>query len=449
VLKSVLIFAIGAALCGLSCKDEVLISGQDALVDPNVMPHVSYVSPPMNSVGPYVGWGDFPNESYTFLLRFNKLMEPASVYGGLVLRSSMKPVAFRTPYFDPAVKSSTFQFEPRDSGSYEFTPLIGEVFTVEVGQPMQDVNGNAISSRVLGTFEPEPYFRATGAWPDSGSLVSGAHYVVIAFNSRVDTSILSSILVDPPVSLQWMITWYSPLKVAAWLKDAPSGPLRVTVPAGVHDASGHVLQAAFTWSLRVAGFAVTNLYPNTYYLEEPLYVVCSSAIDPSTASGAVDVSPPIPGGYNLSVTENEMKVVPNVSWAPATAYRVSIDTTLRSTGGSHLVSPASTTFTTFSFLLASSSPYDGQTRVSRTTDVILSFNAVPDTATLRHALSFDPPVVGTVGFQSPRVGTFVLSDAFAPNTTYTVTVDTSLRTRGGYPLASPARFTFTTAGLAQ
>ena len=85
--RFIVALAVLLSLIALACKDEVVISGQEELVDPHIQPKLTYSSPALNSVGPFFGWGEYPSTSYIVYLRFNKLMEPASVYGGLVLRS--------------------------------------------------------------------------------------------------------------------------------------------------------------------------------------------------------------------------------------------------------------------------------------------------------------------------------------------------------------------------
>src|SRR5258705_7362462 len=62
----------GLSLCSMSCTDTVVTPGE-ILTDPAVMPVVIYTSPQKNSAGPY------SNFNATITVRFNKLMDPASL----------------------------------------------------------------------------------------------------------------------------------------------------------------------------------------------------------------------------------------------------------------------------------------------------------------------------------------------------------------------------------
>jgi hypothetical protein len=296
---------------------------------------------------------------------------------------------------------------------------------------------------------PEPYFRVTGATPDSGAEVPGHETISIAFNNPIDPSLLSSIVVDPPAQLEWSISWFSAAAVSATLNNAPSGPLRVTVPAGVLDAFGHPLQHAFSRSVVVGGFAVTYAVGSQDFLDDPVRFIFTHWIDSATAPGAVQVDPPIAGGYRLSYEGYQMSIIPELGFAPQTGYRVSVDSSLHSSGGSRLTTPTWVAFTTPPFSLSSATPWDGSTGVSRMSAMMMFFNCSVDSASMRQAISVDPPITGTFFMVTPRGGGLIPESPLSPMTTYTFTVDSTLRTVGGFPLKTAARVRFTTGSAAQ
>ena len=104
-------------------------------------------------------------------------------------------------------------------------------------------------------------------------------------------------------------------------------------------------------------------------------------------------------------------------------------------------------FTTSSFQVAYATPYDSSIQVPRSgTNIYLRFNGYLDTSTIRNAISFVPEIPGHFyGIEqgTTQVNYFPDSQLIA-DTTYSVSVSTSLRAQGGYPLPAPYRFSFKT-----
>ena len=69
---------IGLCLCSITCKEtDTVYQPIDMLTDPSVTPQVIYTNPGNRTTGPYV------NFSSTLTVRFNKLMDFASVQHAL------------------------------------------------------------------------------------------------------------------------------------------------------------------------------------------------------------------------------------------------------------------------------------------------------------------------------------------------------------------------------
>jgi hypothetical protein len=333
-------------------------------------------------------------------------------------------------------------------------PQIGEVLTLDATKPLTDVNGNVIPAGLLGTMLPEPFFRVREIFPHDGETLGPQGQVLLVFNSTVDSSIFSSISVDPPFDARWWLSFdgYDTRVVVSAAAVFPAGGFTVVVAKGARDHAGHVLPADFSAHLRSAGLEVLGSpFPDgttDIPLWQSLQFSFSLPIDSSTVAGAVRIAPVPAGGMRLGIAPSSLSLTPVVNFAPETHYTVTIDTTLRSTDGRRLSAPRSYTFTTIPFVVESTYPADHDTGVSLTRDIQVIFTANLDTSTIRGAFSISPPTDGIV--YSPRVEWtrlyFGLADAFQPYTTYTVTIDTTLAARGGYRLKHPLLLTFRTGG---
>src|SRR5262245_28774671 len=77
-----LFFLLLAGLCLISCTDNT-VSPEDLLADPSVKPAVIYTYPGINTAGPY------DNIGTSITVRFNKLMDQASVQHAVTFDSQV------------------------------------------------------------------------------------------------------------------------------------------------------------------------------------------------------------------------------------------------------------------------------------------------------------------------------------------------------------------------
>lgn len=437
----------------LSCTEEIIISSQDALVDPRFAPRMLFSFPPANTVGPYASWGEFPSLDYSIIMRFNKLMDPLSVKAGLRLRSSLRSITFEPSYPAPREMTEKFTFVLRDSGAYGFTPpRIGEILTLSVERPILDINGNAMPPGVIGPMLPEPAFRVRGVLPAETEIAEVYGTIYLKFNSSVDASIISSISVEPPFTTPWGIISYDS-SIVSWPAAGLQGGLyTITVAGGARDKWGNVTTSAFSSTVRVRGLAITGTpFPNgaTHVpLDGSLAFTFSSPLDTSTISRAFHLAPEVEGGLRVNPSYYGFSVSPRISFAPSTSYTISVDTSLHSVFGTRLTEPISLAFTTSPFEAQYSYPANYQLNVPLSKDIYIRFSARLDTSTIRGAFSIFPPTEGiaySLNVERTKLF-FALFENLLPSTTYTVRIDTTLASRGGYRLEEPFALTFTTAG---
>jgi hypothetical protein len=440
-----------AVLALSGCTDEVIVSSQDALADSRIAPRVAWTIPPLNGTGPYAAWGASVGDSYLMTVRFNKLMTSASVAGGFRLGSTARPLVIDILASADNLPREMFTLVPRDSGGFLFTPpRIGEVLTLSTAKQMMDVNGNILAPGVLGTILPEPYFRVKRTSPaDPEELLSPFGTITITFNSAVDTSIRRFITTRPPAAAPWTIRQEDSTTIDLAVESMrPSPSYAVTVAAGAHDKAGHAMPAPYSAFFQSVQFLVQPYSVPADTVGVDLFrefdFAFTHALDTATVRGALHLSPAAAvrlkffGGSSFGV-------VPVQDFDPSTRYALVIDTSLHEASSLPLVRPVGFTFTTAAFRVSGTTPSTGSTGVPVGDDIVIGFTGHLDTSTVRRSFSITPAADG-VFFPDPRTPSFTyfLGDTLRSFTTYTVTVDTSIRSARGLRLAAPYAFTFTT-----
>ena len=105
--------------------------------------------------------------------------------------------------------------------------------------------------------------------------------------------------------------------------------------------------------------------------------------------------------------------------------------------------PYSFSYKTAPFAVYQTFPSDGSTYISREyPNITIYFNAQIDTSTVRTAF-LHPGMNGSLEIGDATI-VLRLQTPLAANTTYTITVQTTLKSKGGSNLSSPYTFSFTT-----
>jgi hypothetical protein len=222
------------------------------------------------------------------------------------------------------------------------------------------------------------------------------------------------------------------------------------------DKRGERLLGGFSSSFSTAQFAITSTSPtdgtvnwNVYSSE--IIATFSDTLDTATVARAFSISPAIAGQLEYPPNFKTVYFIAAGDLAPSTTYKVTIDTSVRSTKGERIAAPY-----TFSFLtgpgepqpgpfgVGYTEPYGGDTTVSPDGSVQIYFDSAIDTASFRQGFSITPAVAGLIGFPTPNAAVFSPLKGFPYATTFTVTLATSVRSFNGTPLAAPYTFTFAT-----
>jgi hypothetical protein len=373
--------------------------GTGSLTDPSIMPKVLYTYPPANSQGPYT---DFSTP--TMQIRFNKIMDRASLKRALSLTSPMTTVWIDTQSVS-SVTGDVFNMYPSDSGStsYDFHWKLGGVYTLSVAGSAKDINGNHLTSYSM-TFVPEPHFRVTQVYPRDGTINVGLQYpyLYLYFNSPVDTAIASHIHISPSIAGNWDYPYYygyygnGPdstelvFRTSATLNE--NTQYEITISPAAHDKLGNPLTRAFTSSFTTVAFKVIYTDPSNggalYRLTNSVYVNFTHPLDTSTVRRSFHIQPFVDGSIDSYPGSTSFSFHPASEFPPESAFLATIDTSIRSSDGAALSAPFNFSFKSPAFQVTRSYPSDGSTEVSRDLyEISVGFSSVIDTGSIRTSFS--------------------------------------------------------------
>ena len=439
------------ALIALTCVEDppALDPGTGSVTDPRTAPRITYVYPPLDTFGPYTEWDRdaSPSHSSRMEIRFNKIMNVSSVRRAIRIRSSVHTIALDTSRIE-AVDEMNFFFYVWDSWPQS---EIGEVLTLSLASPVYDFNSNAILPGDLGTITPEPEFRVRRIAPEAGTPlqpVLGQKFELF-FNSNIDSTIMTFLSVLPSLPSPWAIGTDSLSVRLPMTSVEPSTAYEITLRSGAADRHGRAMEMASVYRYPATPFDLWANYPSYDTVETSLTrqvaLSCAFYLDPVSVSSAVHISPDVPGGVSIGYPATGILLVPIREFEQRTRYVIRVDTTLRTIGGDALRQERTFSFTTGQFRLSSTSPADGEQGVYRYPIVSIRFTGRLDSATIPQAFSISPPVDGTFADgSSPDAVIFRPGLRLLANTTYTVEIDSSIRSVSGYRIGSPYSFTFTT-----
>jgi hypothetical protein len=169
----------------------------------------------------------------------------------------------------------------------------------------------------------------------------------------------------------------------------------------------------------------------------------------ASVESRLKVSPPVLCGLSWQYSNSNLSLTPLNPFKTGTTYTVTLDSGYMSLDS--IVGHAfAFKFTTEFLKLLGNVPFMAQVNVDIANPIALAFNAPLDTSTLAAGISASPPIAGlavdsvVASATNAHVTYFLTHTAFRADTTYSVTVGTSVKDAFGSPLASSYTFTFTT-----
>lgn len=422
-------------------------SGAESLIDPSIQPKVIYTYPTANSVGPYA-------DNFTSIhLRFNKIMDRASMTQSLALSSSGTPIRIDTNSMT-TLGGDIWSVQGIDSTGVNYPWKLAETYSLKVRSSAKDVNGNSLVPEYVMSFTPEPYFRVKRSYPLNGTAnVSPSQPIRLYFNSKVDSTIFSAIEISPPVPGNWrgLGPFNDSSNIYIGTDELNTGTMyTMTVNPSARDKYGNIIGSGFTSSFSTSILRVSNTSPSpgniNVHPTANVSVVFNSLLDTGRVRLAFRIVPAVSGVFLLYQFGPSFLFRPDFDFLAGTEYTVSIDTSIRSRAGGTLQSPYVFSFTTAPMSVEYTSPQNGDSSVSRYLDYCyVTFNVRLDTSTVRSAFS-SPGINGNLSVVdgSSHISFSPVNLPLPANTTYTITISTALRSKSGSMLASPYSFSFTT-----
>ncbi|MDI6766264.1 MAG: Ig-like domain-containing protein [Bacteroidota bacterium] len=372
----------------------------EALTDPSIMPKVIATYPPANSTGPY---DEFPLSQIQ--IRFNKIMDRASVKRALSLKSNRRQLQIDTNSIQ-SIGGDIFTFYATEgSGKKNILWKIQERGTLRIAPDATDINGNVLGSEYIMTFMPESEFRVVSVYPADGAIdVPSNDTIRIRFNSPVslsiDNNISSSIQIIPSISDNWKYDTKYTDNTAIYLVSSSSllsdTIYAITVFETAKDTDYYRLPKNFTWNFRTASFNVKSTFPKEDNTEVPLYgnidVSFTSMVDWNSVKlgSGFKIDPYIDGYFDYSWNSPALKFIPAIEFAQNTWYNVTLDTVIQSKQGEHLKTPYQFSFKTAPLKVLRTAPSHNRLYPRSTNTIEIEFNAILDTSTIRSSFQIVP-----------------------------------------------------------
>jgi Big-like domain-containing protein len=343
--------------------------------------------------------------------------------------------------------STTIYYQPN-------VPLnLNESYSITINTTAHDRRGHYLPQAFHSTFRTAS-FHVTSTYPQDGATdISVSSSVEVNFTGPIDTgSVRRAFSIDPPTPGNLYIYPGNPsiyFTPTIGLLSATS--YRVTLSTAMRSQSGDSLVQPYSFSFRTAPFSVTYTSPYNGQTDIPLLgsigVSFTASIDTASVRRAFSVVPPTVGNfYFYAGSSSTFYFNPTLGLGPDTLYQVTLSTAMHSLRGDSLTQPYSFSFRTRPYSVTYTWPYNGSTGISRYPDIgfEVGFDVPIDTGSVQSSFSH-PGMTGRYYYaDGSRYFYFYPDTPLAANTTYTMTVQTSMRSRSGAYLKTPYAFSFTT-----
>ena len=352
-----------------------------------------------------------------------------------------------------------FQIVPQRQ---EYPPLqykINVTYTISIDSTAKAFNGERLGSRFEFSFTPEPYFRVTGFNFWDGDVLPSGLPLEVHFNSKISLKDLGAITFDPPLRGNWGYLNGDSSVASYYDYDLTKigESHTIIIPQTLEDIDGNKLKEGVGRSFHTQPFALRYTYPDVWdasiNLSTGLGFNFNFDFDTASARASWTVNPPTP--MVVAISASNVTLSPISDFLPDVDYAVGFSTALKTVGGVHLGKPIDIRFHTPKFQCFHT-PSAGEVNVPLTTGVYFNFSGSLDSSTIASGISISPSFPGTLKFGRSWLGRITSiyynqdgAHPLPPNTTYKVVVSSALRSFGGFHLAQPDSFTFTTIGLAK
>jgi len=329
----------------------------------------------------------------------------------------------------------------------------GTTYQLTIDGSAHDQKGNYLAGPFVAQFTTSE-FRVVNVYPVSGSEdVYLQSSITLSFSGPIDGQSLKSalkIVPDIPGNLVVSATSNPGFTLTPANNLRTNTQYTITIDTSLIARDGTKLPVAYMSTFTTQPFRVESSYPDDNYLDVPMNTHVSinlnDLLDTGTVRTSFKVNPPLAGTFSIYSPTATIDFAPQDNFAPGTVHTITVDTTLRSWRHDHLIGRHTFSFTTQQFQIIYTTPVNGRVEVDRFASVMILTNAKVAGSTARSSFSIEPPI-SSYNFYFADGGTqfyFTPTNGFLANTTYTITISTTLKALGGYPLPSAYAFSFTT-----
>lgn len=439
-------------------------AGATATPEPTAAPDLSAVDPADIDWPPQIVYSSpQPGEEAlldgAITIRFDQPMDEASVEAAFFIQPS-GPV---TATVDTTPVDGQFEWPRPDT--LIFTPNAKlqrqQLYQVRIDPSATGRNGQALPGQVDLQFNTVGYLDVAQVIPSDGAngVVTDAT-ITVMFNRPVVPLVVTGqqsglpqpLQFDPPVEGQGEWTATSMYRFTPAEPLAGATEYTVTIPAGLTDITGALLENEYVWRFSTVAPSVAEIIPGTGSTDvvptEPLTVTFNMPMDQASVESALSLDPAGRISYQWSADGRTVTLVPADRLELGTRYTLTVGSSARAaTGLTTLDRETTSSFTTVPLpAVISTSPSDGQTADYYYYGVNIEFSAPmnPDTIEDRIQISPEPARINYILSDGGRYT--YLDFPLQRNTDYVVTIPGDVADPYGNTLGRDYTFRFTTAG---
>ncbi|HZD09720.1 MAG TPA: Ig-like domain-containing protein [Candidatus Binatia bacterium] len=389
-------------------------------------------------------------------VRFDQAMDKSSVQSAFAVEDAGSQQTVRGEFEWPQADTLTFTPQSRLQRNQRYQVQIGETARSENGQSLErPVN---FTFQTVGFLEVAQVIPADGVDdidPDNGITVFFNRPVVPLVSSAQQGDLPQPLEIEPPVegSGRWVST--SIYRFTAEDGFAGATEYEVTIPAGLEDVTGGVLQEPVTWQFTTAQPSVAAIEPANGATEiiptEPLTVTFNMRMDRDSVESAITLSPAHAVEYEWLDGGRTVVLQPEDHLQVGTEYTLSVGASAAAASGqATLDHTTSSVFQTVPLpSVEDTTPVNGTQAPPYQFGISIQFASPMNPDTIEGRIQIDPAPAGEIdSFISPNGRYVNLGFELERNTRYTVTIPGDVADPYGNTLGDDYTWSFTTSPLA-
>jgi hypothetical protein len=330
--------------------------------------------------------------------------------------------------------------------------------------PVGQIGPSSSESLIDPNIQPKVIF--TNPPMNSKGPYDGYQYILIRFNKIMDLSSLReaihlfSLYDQIAINTEVYSDEGDIVKVYAFTPDYYGGDIidgvghvfKLTIESSAKDINGNYLQTAFSMTFEPEPyFRVRSIWPKNDATEIPLSagssnyirITFNSAINDSILE-LIKISPVLTSQWRLADSITVVNSYSNLNIN--TTYTINISSAAHDKYGNYLSEAFNSSFTTKRFQVSTITPSNGSKDIRLDANVYVRMTGKIDTSTIRAAFQINPMVDGYFTlYMNADYFYFFPKIELLPETNYTVTIDSTIRSISGNKLLSPYIFKFSTA----